>query len=488
MKHTSRLDLACHEDPEFNNKLERARAQATDRIGTVQAIGRLLQEAITAVTLTSGLLAYSPLLVLILFCAIVPAFIGDSYFAFGGYILAFSQTPIRRELDYVRLLASSKETAKEVRLFGLSSYWSALYDDLSRRLHYQNIDLTRRRLLAGFLLSMLTTAAYYGAYVSVIHKTLAGQLSVGALIFLAGAISGTSSKIQSIFSIFSGIADQALFLNDLFDIFSVQPSIRSRPHSLKLPNPIRQGFEFRNVSFAYPGNTDFVLRDLNFSVKKGERLALVGSNGSGKTTIVKLLTRLYDPTGGQVLLDGVDLREYSLAELHRQIAVLFQDFVRYDRTVSQNILIGNVDAPDPSRTVMRAAQKSSAHDFIGKLPFGYAQMLGRRFDGGIDLSGGEWQRLALARAYSRESQLLILDEPSSSLDPAAESELLNQFTKLGAGRMVLLISHRLSTVRMADRIFVLEKGNIVEEGSHSDLIASDTRYCEMFELQAFHYR
>lgn len=488
MEHTSRLDLACYEDPAFYDKLERARVQATDRVGATQAIGRLLQEAITAVTLACGVFVYSPLLVLILLCAVVPAVVGDSYFAFRGYRLAFRQTSIRRELDYVRLLGASKDAAKELRLFGLSSYWTNLYKGLSRHLHQQNIDLTKRRLLAGFVLSLLSTGGYYAAYGSVIYQTVNGKLSVGALTFLAGAIAGTSAKIQTIFSTFSGVADQALFLNDLFDIFAVQPAVRSRSRPVKLPNPIRHGFEFRNVTFAYPGTSAFVLRDLNFSIRTGQRIALVGINGSGKTTIVKLLTRLYDPSAGEILLDGTDLREFALSDLYRQIAVIFQDFVRYDRTAGQNISIGNVDEYYSSQMVKNAAQKSSAHDFIVKLPLGYEQMLGCRFNGGVDLSGGEWQRLALARAYCREAQLLIMDEPTASLDPTSELEQLEEVTKLAAGKMALLISHRFSTVRVADRILVLDEGRIVEEGSHAELIAHAARYSEMFDLQASNYR
>ena len=425
---------------------------------------------------------------LILLCAVIPAFIFDSYFAVLGYLLAFRQTSIRRELDYVRLLGASKETAKELRLFALSSHWTGLYKNLSRSLHRENIALTKRRLLAGFAFSLLTTGGYYAAYTLVVYQTVNGRFSVGLLTFLAGAISGTSAKIQTIFSTSSSIADQALFLTDLFDIFAVQPIIRSKSTATKMPRPIRYGLEFRDVSFAYPGTSHLVLRDLNFSVRNDERIALVGGNGGGKTTIVKLLTRLYDPTRGEILLDGVDLREYELGDLHRHIAVIFQDFVRYDRTAGENISIGDVSHANDSRMIETAARKSSAHSFIARLPLGYRQMLGRRFEGGVDLSGGEWQRVALARAYSRDAQLFILDEPTASLDPTSERDLLEQFAALAEGKIAVLISHRFSTVRMADRILVLEGGSIIEQGSHSELIAQASWYSEMFELQASNYR
>jgi ATP-binding cassette subfamily B protein len=488
MEHTSRLDLACYEDASFHDKLERARVQGTDRVGMIPAIGRMLQEVVTAVTLILGTVTYSFWLVLILLAAVAPAFFGDSYFAFRGYMLAFRQTPRRRELDYVRHLAASKETAKELRLFGLSSYWTNLYRNLTRLLLEENIVLSKKKLLAGLALSLLSTCGYYAAYILAIHRTVNGQLTVGALTFLAGSISGISAKIHSIFTTFSGIADQSLFLKDLFDIFNVKPKIVSNSKSAKVPIPVQNGFEFRGVFFSYPGGTDFALRNLNFSIRANERIALVGNNGSGKTTIVKLLTRLYDPTAGQILLDGVDLREYSLRDLHRQIAVIFQDFVRYDRTASQNIGIGDIEAENAHDRITSAAEMSSAHQFISRLPLGYEQIVGRRFDGGVDLSGGEWQRLALARAFFRKAQLLILDEPSAALDPDTEFELLERFDALTSGKMALLISHRFSTVRIADRILVLENGNVVEQGSHSELVAHRSRYSKLFEMQALHYR
>ena len=335
---------------------------------------------------------------------------------------------------------------------------------------------------------MVSTGSYYGAYAYVIYRTVSGDLSWGSLQFLAGSIAGASTSIQGIFSTFSSIADQSLFLTDLVHFFRVKPTLPNAAHPVPAPRPIRDGFVFEDVSFSYPGNARPVIDRLNLRISPGERIALVGENGQGKTTLVKLITRLYDPTAGRVLLDGVDLREYDLEDLHREIGVIFQDFVRYEMSARQNIAIGRLDAEHDDWRIRKAAGRSLAHDVIARLPSGYEQLLGRRFDGGVDLSGGEWQKVALARAYLRDAQLLILDEPTAALDARAEFEVFERFAELTAGKMALLISHRFSTVRMADRIVVLANGRIEEDGHHDSLLARQGRYARMFELQAASYR
>ncbi len=488
MEHASSLDLASYEDPSFYDKMERARVQATDRLGMIQATGRVLQQVMTTVTLAVGILLYSPWLLLVLVACVVPAFLGESHFAFLGYTLAFEQTPVRRQLDYLRALGSSKESAKELKLFGLRSFLTGEYTNLSRDIYRQNVSLAKRRLWGVAGLSLLSTLGYYGCYAWVVYETVAGGLRVQDLIFLAGAIAGASSNIQQVFSTLSSIADQALFLTDLIDFFATQPTVRSKPGALPAPRLIRSGFEFRKVTFVYPGTSHVVLKDLNFRLEPSERIALIGENGQGKTTIVKLLTRLYDPSDGQILLDGIDLREYDLDSLCRQIAVIFQDFVRYDLTAAQNIAVGQIEEKQNGARIEGAARKSLAHGVVARLPLAYGQMLGRRFEGGVDLSGGEWQKLALARAYLRDAQVLVLDEPTASLDARSEHEVFQRFAELTEGKMALLISHRFSTVRMADRILVLADGSIAEEGNHSKLVAQGGLYSEMFELQASRYR
>jgi len=488
MKHASELDVIAYEDPIFYDRLERARVQATDRLVMIQSIGRLELQLITAVGWSVAVMFYSPWLMLLLIAAVLPAFLGETHFAFLGYAKNFRQTPIKRQLDYLRQAGATREAAKELKLFNLADFFTQRFAKLSDIIYQQDVDLAKKRLGIGSVLSIISTGGYYGAYAYVIWRTVAGRLSIGTFYFLITAIMQASSTIQQVFSTLSGIADQALFLTDLLAFFDMKPTIQSKPNALPAPRPIRQGFEFRNVSFQYPGNERRVIDHLNFHLHPGERVALIGENGQGKTTIVKLITRLYDPTEGQILLDGVDLREYTLEDLYREIGVIFQDFMRYEMTARENIAVGKIEEVMDIPLLKAAAQKSMADEVIGRLPAGFEQMLGRRFEGGVDLSGGEWQKIALARAYLRNSQLLILDEPTAALDARSEYQVFQRFAELTAGKMALFISHRFSTVRMADRIVVLESGRIVEEGTHDKLTHMGGRYAEMFELQAASYR
>jgi len=453
----------------------------------IQALGSVGQQMVAAVSLSLGILWFSPWLLVLLVAAVVPAFLGESHFAFLGYSQNIRQTPVRRQMDYLRVLGASKESAKELRLFGLSGFLSAEFARLSNGIYEQNVRLAGRRLWAGAALSLLSTGAYYGAYAYVIYRTVTGALTWGSLQFLAGALAGASTNIQSVFSTFSSIADQSLFLTDLVEFLRVGPKLSSKPDALPAPRPIRDGFVFEQVSFAYPGNRRCILDRLDLRIEPGERIALIGENGEGKTTLVKLLTRLYDPTGGRILLDGVDLRDYRMEDLQSQIGVIFQDFMRYEMTARDNIAVGRIGAAEDA-AVREAARKSLAGAVIEKLPRGYDQLLGLRFEGGVDLSGGEWQKVALARAYFRDAQVVILDEPTASLDARSEYEVFQRFAELTEGKIALLISHRFSTVRMADRIVVLEDGRIAEQGSHRQLLALGGRYSEMFELQAAGYR
>ena len=488
MRHAATLDLQSFEDPIFYDKLERARVQATDRISMLNALGRLAQQFITLVSLSAGVVFYSPLLFVILFVCVVPAFIGESHFAFLGYSLAFSLTPLRRQLDYLRDLATRREGAKELKVFGLGDYLRNRFTAITDQVLTRNRALLKRRVVAGSALGFVSSIGYYGSYAWLVLRTLEGRLSVGDLTFLAGALQGTSSQIQLIFSTFTGIADQALFLTDLLEFFAVKPRIKTREVALPAPRHIQEGFEFRKVSFQYPGSERLVLNQLDLRIHPDERIALVGENGQGKTTLVKLICRLYDPTAGAVFLDGIDLRDYDIESLQHEIGVIFQDFVRYDMTARENIGVGRVEHMGDEGRLTEAADKSRASEILARLPKGLDQMLGRRFESGVDLSGGEWQKFALARAYARDAQLLILDEPTAALDAPSEYEIFLRFAELTQGKMALLISHRFSTVRMCDRIVVLENGTIREQGTHQQLLDSGGRYADMFELQASSYR
>jgi ATP-binding cassette, subfamily B, bacterial len=488
MEHASKLDLTRYEDPSFYDKMERARVQGTDRVLMIQMTGMLIQQGITTITLGVGIFLFSPWLLLILIVSIMPMFLGQTHFAFKGYELNFGQTPARRQMDYLRILAGSKESAKELKLFGLGPFLVQRYRALFDEIHRQNVGLARRKLFFGGTLTVLGTLGYYATYAYVVYEAVLGRISIGQLTFLAGAIAGASTNIQAFFSTFSGIADQALFMTDLLEFFNVKPTILSKPNALPAPHPISKGIEFRNVWFAYPGTQRPVLRDISFCLNPQERIALVGENGQGKTTIAKLLTRLYDPTQGQILLDGIDLRDYDLEDWWNEIGVIFQDFVHYEMKAGENIGVGRVESSTDMDQIRAAANKSYAESVIQKLPKQYEQLLGVRFEGGVDLSGGEWQRIALARAHLRDAQLLILDEPTAALDARSEREVFERFAELTKGKTTVLISHRFSTVRMADRILVLEAGKIAEQGHHDELVKGGGRYAEMFELQAAGYR
>ena len=489
MRQAAQLDLTTYEDPVFYDRLERARVQATDRLAMIQQMGRLLQQSITTIIWTSILLWYSPWLVLLLALGVLPTFLGETHFAFLGYAKNFRQTPAKRQMDYLRQTAGSREGAKELKLFNLSEFFTGRFNVLSQQIHEENVALSRRKLIAGGLLGIIATLGYYGAYAFVIWRAIAGHYqNIGVYYLLTNAIMQASSNLQQVFSTASGIADQALFLTDLLAFFEMKPTVESKADGRRMPRPIREGFQFINVSFAYPGTERRVLRDFNFQLRPGERIALIGENGQGKTTVVKLITRLYDPTEGQILLDGVDLREYDLDDLHHEMGVIFQDFMRYEMTARDNIGVGRVEREHSDNEIEHAAEQSLAASVVAKLAGHYDQMLGRRFEGGVELSGGEWQRVALARAYLRDAQLLILDEPTAALDAKSELEVFERFAELTEGKMALLISHRFSTVRMADRIVVLEGGRLVEEGTHPSLMALGGRYAGMFEMQAASYR
>ncbi len=488
IEHASKLDITAFENPDFYDRLERAKAQATDRIAMIQMVGTLIQLVLTTISLSLLIAKYSPWLLVLLIVGTIPALLGESHFAFLGYAKNFMQTPLRRKMDYLRDLGGSKEAAKELKLFGLRDFLIASFSGMANTIFDQNVHLSRRKLVAGTFLSMLATAGYYSAYALVLWDTIRGRFEIAVLVILTTAILQVSANLQQIFVNASGVADQALFLTDLLGFFAMQPTVKSKSDAIKIPRPIRHGVEFRNVSFAYPGTTRLVLKDFNFHLRPGERVALIGENGQGKTTIVKLITRLYDPTEGQILIDGVDLRDYDMDDLCHEIGVIFQDFMRYEMTARDNIAVGRIEERDRLDRIATAAQMSLADEVIDRLAGKYDQQLGRRFEGGVDLSGGEWQRMALARAYLRDAQLLILDEPTAALDARSEQEVFQRFAELTKGKMALLISHRFSTVKMTDRIVVLSHGVLTEEGTHDELIRLGGLYAEMFEMQAASYR
>jgi ATP-binding cassette subfamily B protein len=488
MRHAATLDLAQFEDAETYDHLERARRQTVNRIGLLALLLTTGQDLITLASLAGVLLVQLPWLMLLLVVAVVPSFLGEAHFAALGYSLLFSWTPERRLLDYLRYMGASDESAKEVKLFGLSGFLVDRYARLSHQFYEANKRLSVRRNLVSTALVSLGTVGYYAAYAVIIYLTVLGRFTIGALTFLAGSFRQSRDLIQRILLSLSQIYEQSLYLRDLFSFFEVQPRVTSRPGARPVPTPITRGFEFHDVGFRYPGSDRWAVRHLTFTLGPGERVALVGENGAGKTTLVKLLARLYDPDEGHILLDGVDLREYDLESLRSNVGVIFQDFVRYDFVLRENIGVSQIEALDDEARIREAARRSLAESVAQRLEKGYEQMLGRRFEGGVELSGGEWQKVALGRAYLRDAQVLILDEPTAALDARAEYEVFLRFAELTKGKMAVLISHRFSTVRMADRILVLKDGELVEQGTHEELVSRGGLYAELFSLQAAGYR
>jgi ATP-binding cassette subfamily B protein len=446
------------------------------------------QDMITVISFAAGLVMYAPWLMLLLAVALVPAFIGESHFNTLGYSLNFSWTPERRQLDYLRQVGASVETAKEVKIFNLHRFLIDRYKLLAERFYRANRALARKRAVWGTLLAALGTLGYYAAYAYIAWRTIRGEFSIGDLTFLSGSFMRLRQLLEGLLSGFSQVASQALYLDDLFSFFAIKPEIHSTPDAIAIPRPIREGFVFENVGFRYPDAERWAVRHLDFQLRAGEVIALVGENGAGKTTLVKLLARLYDPDEGRILLDGRDLRDYDLDDLRANMGVIFQDFVRYHLSAGENIGVGLVEAMDDQARIRDAAHRALADEVIEGLPNGYAQLIGRRFKTGVDLSGGQWQKIAIARAYMRDAQVMILDEPTAALDARAEFEVFQRFKELSDNRTAVLISHRFSSVRMADRILVLADGRIEASGTHAQLMTEGGRYAELFELQAAGYR
>jgi ATP-binding cassette subfamily B protein len=488
MQHAATLDLEDFEDSEMQDRLERARRQAVGRSSLMSQLFGQAQDLVTVVAFAAGLVVYAPWLIVLLALALVPAFLGEAHFNAQSYSLNFAWTTERRVLDYLRQTGASVETAKEVKIFGLNAFLIERYRTLSEGFYAANRALAKRRALWGSAFAALGTVGYYAAYALIAWRTVRGDFSIGDLTFLSGSFRRLRNLLENLLIGFSQLAGQALYLDDLYSFFEVRPEIVSPADPRAFLSPIRTGFTFDNVGFRYPGAERWAVRELSFTLMAGEVLALVGENGAGKTTLVKLLARLYDPDEGRILLDGHDLREYDLAELRAHVGVIFQDFVRYALSAAENIAVGRIEAREDRERIVRAAEQSLADPVIRRLPHGYEQAMGKRFRDGVDLSGGEWQKIAIARAYMRDADVLILDEPTAALDARSEYQVFERFKELSAGKTAVLISHRFSTVRMADRILVLEGGRIEEIGTHDELLVAGRRYAELFELQAAGYR
>ncbi len=489
------LDLAFFEDSEFYDKLRNASDESTFK--PMQMISQLFDFGKTIVTLFSMLFILLSLawwLAVIALLMPIPSFISSSRYGWRGYRKMRHQSSERRRMMYLNRLMTTDTYNKEIKLFSLGNFFITQFKELAEELYQQDKRIVVPRYLAGFAWGSLSSLTNSAIYIYVAFQAVARVISIGSLTMYTQAAMQVSSSFQGILADLSGIYENNLFVSTLYEFLEYQPHIvsPSDPRVLERDEDTAGlDVEFREVSFTYPGKdpaTEAALRNVSFTIKAGEAIALVGRNGAGKTTLVKLLTRLYDPDSGQILIGGRDIREYDVEALRRVVGVIFQDYVTYYMSARENIGVGQIDEIENLELVKSAARKSGANSVITDLPDGYSTMLGKWFKDGHQLSGGEWQKVALARAFMRNAPILVLDEPTSSLDAQAEYEIFTQFRQLTEGKTAVFISHRFSTVRLADRIFVIEHGILQESGSHTELIALDGRYAELFNLQAEAYR
>jgi ATP-binding cassette subfamily B protein len=489
MRKAINLDLQFFENPIFYDTLQNARRRAdTSALSIVRSSLQMVQQVITLISLIVLLLRFSVWLAIIVFLAAIPSFLSQSQFAERAFRAISRRAPESRLLNYLEMLLTGNEFVKEVKLFGLGESFLSRYQTLFNQFYLEDKAIAEKRTMAGLGWGLLSNVAYYGSYAWIVLRTIAGLITLGDMTMFLSIFRQSQRSIQSLLDNLNSLYENNLFLDNLLTYLELEPVLTVVKDGLAAPAPIKQGIRFQNVSFAYPGSDNLVLQNINLLIQPGERIALVGLNGAGKTTLIKLLTRLYDPTEGKILLDGVDLREYDLESLYQRFGVIFQDFVRYQFTVKENIGFGQIDGLEDLDRIQLAADRGGAKEVIEALPDGYDTILGRRWERGQELSGGEWQKIALSRAFMRKAEVLVLDEPTSALDAEAEYEVFKRFDELMGDRIGVLISHRFSTVRMADRIVMLQDGKIHELGSHEELLALNGAYAKLFNLQAEGYR
>lgn len=484
---TNELEISDLESPNFYDTLERARTQTTRRVSLMSSLLGQLESLVSIITLIAGLVYFAPLLIIILLLSIIPSFINEVKYSSQNYSLTRSWTSERRELDYLRYVGANDKTAKEIKLFGLADFIASRFKNLSDQYYDLNKTLSVKRSAFGALFNIFGILSYYAAYVFIIYRVISGAITIGELTFLSGSFSRLRGSLQGFFLGFTRISENALYLKDYFEFidFTVQ---KPTEKLLSVPEKIIKGFRFQDVCFTYQGSDQEILTDINFEIEAGEKMAFVGENGAGKTTLIKLLLRFYEPTSGVIYLDDIDVRRFDKEAYQKMFGVIFQDFFKYEFTIKENIAVGKIEEIENIQRIKKAADLSLASEVVDEMKMGLDQQLGKRFAKGQELSGGQWQKIALARAYMKDAEVLILDEPTAALDARAEFEVFKRFIDLTKGKCSVIISHRFSTVRMADRILVLKHGKVLETGTHEELMKNKNLYSELFSLQAAGYQ
>ncbi|TXG79398.1 MAG: ABC transporter ATP-binding protein [Thermomicrobiales bacterium] len=488
MRHANTLDLADFENAAYYDQLQQAQRESASRpVQMVSGVFGLARSLITFATMVGLLLGLSPWIAVAALLSPVPAFVSGSRYSWWGFQQMRRLSPTRRMMSYFTNVLTTDSFNKEIKLYTLGDHFIDRYDEIAQGYYAETRSLLIRRYLAGFGWGALTIVASSATFLYVALLAVRGAISLGQLTIFTQAAQQVQNSFQGILGGFQGIYEHGLYLSTLYELLDRSPQIEAPANPMAVRRPFQQGIEFRNVSFTYPGRTEPALDNVSFTIGLGETIALVGKNGAGKSTIVKLLGRLYDPQAGQILIDGVDVREYDPSELRAQFGMMFQDFAMYQLPVAENIGVGNVERVLDRTAIESAATRGGATRLIEGLPDQYDTVLGKWFEDGHQLSGGEWQRIALSRAFMRDAQILILDEPTSALDAEAEYDLFARIKQLAEGRMAIFISHRFSTTRRADRILVLENAKLIEQGTHAELMQVDGRYAELFNLQAESY-
>lgn len=483
-----RLDLAHYEQPEFYDALTRAQQSGSNYpVKTLSTLTTLMGQGLTFIGLLTLLFHFNPLLLLLLVLTSLPAFGVGIHFSNRRFWMVRRQTQNSRLADYLQKVLLNHSFAKEVRLFNLGDHLLQRWRDIRSDFNQESADLSARHASVRFGVGFMSTLGFYSAYTWVVIQAVRGVITLGDLSMYSGAFQQAQTLMQNILLNLATAYEQNLYVSQFFEFLSLKPSIANPPEPKAFPCPMESGLALRHVTFTYPGATEPTLVDLNLTVRPGESIALVGSNGVGKTTLLKLLTRFYDVDSGEITIDGIPLSHFDVQDLRRNVGVVFQDFARYNLSVQENIGFGDIRHVDDMERIKQAAKDAGASSLIKRLDKRYQTVLGKTFPDSAELSGGQWQKIGLSRAFMTPAQILILDEPTAALDAIAEYDLFQRFRRLTQGKMTFLVSHRFSTVRMADRIVVLDRGRIAEVGNHTSLMAQDGLYQKMFSLQATSY-